>query len=193
MRKPGPNVRLFVAVHPPLECREAYLGALGGVGLPAGGWRVTPVEQVHLTLQFIGHVAEKEMDEIAESVERSAAGVAPFRLEALRLVTFPERGAARLVALELDAPAAILEVKRRLVQRLARHVRGAEHERFRPHITLCRFTEGRGVRVGGAAELPGFEAREIVLFRSVLRPGGAVHSEVMRAGLTGKGGSERRI
>ncbi|MEX2218973.1 MAG: RNA 2',3'-cyclic phosphodiesterase [Phycisphaerales bacterium] len=192
MRGRGATARLFVAVYPPEEVRAACLGALRGLGPgldPAH--RETPVEQVHLTLLFVGHVAEKEMGEVAESVERSAAGVGAFRLTPLRLVCFPERGMPRLVAVELDAPAGLMEVRRRLVKRLARERRSTggtpvplETERFSPHMTLCRFGgEARARRVGREVSLPGFSVSEIVLFRSVLRPGGAVHSEVLRARL----------
>ena len=178
-------MRLFVAVHPPEEVRRACLESLELLDpRPDPRHRATPPEQVHLTLQFVGHVPEREMPEIAESVERSAAGVGGFRLTPLKLVTFPERGTARLIAVELDAPAGLMEVRRRLVKRLAREPRREDPERFRPHMTLLRFAgDARPKRVERGVALPGFDVSEIVLFRSVLRPGGAVHSEVLRAGL----------
>lgn len=178
-------MRLFVAVHPPEEVRRACLASLALLDPPPDPrHRTTPPEQVHLTLQFVGHVPEREMPGIAESVERSASGVGGFRLTPLRLVAFPERGTPRLIAVELDAPAGLMEVRRRLVKRLAREPRREDPERFRPHMTLLRFAgDARPKRVERGLELPGFEASEIVLFRSVLRPGGAVHSEVMRASL----------
>jgi RNA 2',3'-cyclic 3'-phosphodiesterase len=188
------SVRLFVAVHPPEEVRRAYLDSLKLLDPPPDPrHRATAPEKVHLTLQFVGHVLEREMPEIIESVGRSAAGVGGFRLTPLKLVTFPERGTPRLIAVELDAPAGLMEVRRRLVQRLAREARREDPERFRPHMTLLRFAgDARPERVEQTVTLPGFDVSEIVLFRSVLRPGGAVHSEVMRAGLgQGSRGSTR--
>jgi 2'-5' RNA ligase len=181
----SPSVRLFVAIRPPEEQRRAYLDALRTLEPPPDpDHRETPLEQVHLTLQFIGHVPERELARITESVERSASGVPRFALSPLRLITLPERGTPRLIALELDAPAGLLEVRRRLVKRLAREPRREDPERFLPHMTLLRYGGGaRPKRATREVELPGFEVREIALMRSVLRPGGAVHSEVMRAAL----------
>ena len=178
-------MRLFVAVHPPEEVRLACLESLRLLDPPPDPrHRTTPIERVHLTLQFIGHVPEREMPEIVESVERSAAGVGGFRLTPRRLVAFPERGTPRLIAVELDAPAGLMEVRRRLVKRLARRPRREDPERFTPHMTLLRFAgDARPKRVEREVELPGFDVSELVLFRSVLRPGGAAHSDVMRASL----------
>jgi 2'-5' RNA ligase len=101
-----------------------------------------------------------------------------------RIISLPERGTPRLVALEFDAPAPLMEVRRRLVKRLAREARRENPERFLPHMTLLRYGgSARPERIEERVDLGGFEVQEIVLVRSVLRPGGAVHSEVMRAGL----------
>jgi RNA 2',3'-cyclic 3'-phosphodiesterase len=134
---------------------------------------------VHLTLQFIGAVPRRELEGTIESVERAAAGQSAFTLTPLRLVTFPERGMPRLIALELDAPSTLLEIRRRLVQRLAKRPRREDPERFTPHMTLCRFKpEAHPERVRQAVSLPGFEVRHVSLLQSTLKPTGAVYSEV---------------
>jgi RNA 2',3'-cyclic 3'-phosphodiesterase len=181
----SPNIRLFVAIHPPLEARESYLALLKSLGPQVDPRRrETPLEQVHLTLQFIGQVPGRDLPRITESVKRSASGIAPFWLTPLRLITLPERGTPRLIALELDAPAPLLEIRTRLVKRLARSVREHGAERFRPHMTLCRFApDASPKRLGQAVSLPRFNVDAVVLFRSVLKPGGAEHSDVARAGL----------
>src|SRR4051812_8132300 len=118
MAKPVANLRLFVAIHPPPQVSEGMLGVLAKLSLPAS--RTTPAEQVHLTLQFIGDTPTKDLDDVIESVQRSAAGVKSFTLTPLQLITLPERGPAQLVAAQTDAPAQLMEVHRRLVARLAR-------------------------------------------------------------------------
>ena len=98
---------------------------------------------------------------------------------------FPESGPARLVALELDGPPQLLELKRRLAQRLSRDPRRDSADQFRPHITLLRFGVEGVARLVRPVSLPAFEVGEIVLFRSVLKSSGVEHSEVMRSPLTG--------
>lgn len=177
MSRPTANLRLFVGLYPPHETVQAMLKALGALDLPPH--RPTPPEQVHLTLQFIGDVPVKDLEETIESVRRSAAGLPAFGLAIQQLITLPERGPARLIAAQTDAPSTLLELHRRLALRLARNVRDREEERFRPHLTLCRFrTPARGMRLEQPLALEPFTVERITLMRSTLGSTGATHHEV---------------
>lgn len=171
-----PVMRLFVAAYPPVESARALLELLRGVDMPEH--RLVPAEHVHMTLHFVGDTDKRQLDEVMESVARAAAGVGAFELTPRELMCLPERGEARLVAVETDAPAGLLEIQRRLAMKLARNPR--EMQRFLPHLTLCRFAHGARVwRVERrAVEIEPFAVREIRLMESVLRPGGAEHREV---------------
>lgn len=174
MTSRAPVMRLFAGVYPPIERAREMLGTLGQLDLPRH--RVTPVEQVHMTLHFLGDRHERELEGIIESLERSAAGIGAFELLPSRLATLPERGEARLVALETQASPEVLEMHRRMVQRLAdeRH-RGKE--RFVPHFTLCRFADPtRMERLAAPVEMAPVPVGSVRLMKSVLRPGGAAHA-----------------
>lgn len=151
---------------------------------PDARHRVVPLEQVHLTLQFIGAAQPRELPEVMESIERSASGIGRFELMPRRLITLPERPPPRLIALETDAPPALLELQRRLARRLARNVRPKAGDRFRPHLTLARFTgSARPVPVDSPVLIEAFAVREVLLMRSLLLPTGAKHEEIARTGL----------
>ncbi|MGD9693774.1 MAG: RNA 2',3'-cyclic phosphodiesterase [Phycisphaerales bacterium] len=183
MRGRGPVLlRLFVAVYPASEVARAMLGLLDEVEL--GEHRVTPSEQVHMTLQFVGDTPSGKVEEVVETVRRAAGGIEGFVLQPRRLITLPERGGARLMALETDGPPPLLELQRRLASRLARKARREKGDRFLPHLTLCRFREGAQVeRVDREVEVEGFAVREVKVVRSVLRPSGAEHAVVGSVGL----------
>lgn len=152
---------------------------------PAARARETALDQVHMTVQFIGDTDERELPEVVESVERAASGLPAFDLKPVRLATLPERGPVRLVAAFTDGPPQLLELQRRLVSRLARQPRGKRGDRFNPHLTLCRFGgSGTAPRIDRPLELPSFRVDHVLLMRSVLKATGAEHSEVARAGLT---------
>jgi RNA 2',3'-cyclic 3'-phosphodiesterase len=174
------TLRLFVAAYPPEASARAMLRALAKLDPPPDPrHRVVPLEQVHLTLQFIGQASPKELDGIIESVQRSASGLNPFALLPQRLVTFPERPPPRLIAMETDAPPAILELQRRLAQRLARKARTKPGDRFRPHLTLARFTgSARPSAVDQPVLIEAFQIREIMLMKSLLLPEGVRHEQV---------------
>lgn len=171
------RLRLFAAVYPTTAAAAAMLAALRTLDLARH--REVPAPQVHMTLQFIGERAARELDSITESVERSCSGVGPFSLTPIALITLPERGQPRLIAAETDAPPALLEIHRRLAQRLAKEPRRDAADRFRPHLTLCRFAHGeRQPRPHASLEIDPFAVDRVLLMRSVLKPGGAEHAEV---------------
>jgi 2'-5' RNA ligase len=171
------RLRLFVAVYPAAESTQAMLAALRRLALAPH--REVPAEQVHMTLQFIGERSKRELDHVTESVERSCSGIASFSLAPSQLIMLPERGLPRLVAAETDAPAALLEIQRRLAHRLAKEPRKNTADRFRPHLTLCRFAHGeRAQRVSAPLEIPAFPVSRVSLMRSILKSSGAEHAEV---------------
>jgi 2'-5' RNA ligase len=177
MSKPESNLRLFVAAYPPEDCARAMLRLVKKLDLPEH--RLTTIEQLHLTIQFIGDTPVKDLDRVIESVGRSASGLKRFMLVPRRLVSLPEGKPARLVALETDAPAALREMHRRLVTRLAAATRNKLDERFLPHFTLCRFRSPRMIEpIAREVELDAFDISRILLMRSVLGPQGATHDEV---------------
>jgi RNA 2',3'-cyclic 3'-phosphodiesterase len=170
--------RLFVAVYPPAEFVNGAMSRLAQLALPEH--RPTPPEQVHMTLQFVGDAPARELPTIRESVDRAAAGITAFELAPIRFITLPERGPARLMAVETDAPPSLTELQRRLAIRLARNARDRADGRFLPHLTLARFPGGgiQGVGVSEAAAFAGFRVDSVRLMCSVLSPRGAWHREL---------------
>lgn len=193
------SLRLFVAIDPPDDVRAALLRELRRT-CDVSNARLTPPDQIHMTLQFIGETDERRLESVMESVERSASGLRRFQLTVQGLIQLPERGRPRLIAAETNAPADLLELHRRLAHRLARTARKDAANRFRPHLTLCRYRKnGRVHRWGGqsvqrrvgrrdqessAGTVVEIDAGKWVVDRvrlmsSVLRPQGAVHREVV--------------
>jgi 2'-5' RNA ligase len=172
-----PRLRLFVGIYPPAEVGRALIDRLRDLDLAPQ--RTTPVAQVHLTAHFIGDVRASELDDAMESVERSCAGLGAFHLMPERLITLPERGHPRLVACETDAPPALLELRGRLVRRFVQSARVRPNDRFRPHLTLCRFRpDARAERIDEPVSMSAFAVERVMLVRSVLRPEGAVHEAI---------------
>ena len=175
-------MRLFVAVYPPPELVRVWHEELRVRDLP--DHRVTPEDQVHLTLQFVGDVPRREVDATKESVARSVAGVRRFELTVRRLISLPERGPARLIAVETDAPPPLLEIQVRLARRLARKPRHRPSDRFLPHLTVCRFRGPVAVDTLDEELRPGaFPVQQVRLMNSVLNSQGAQHTTLAEYGL----------
>lgn len=185
MARSTTTVRLFVAVYPTTDVAASLLERISGLDLP--GHRPVLAEQVHLTLQFIGDVDMRQLDETVESVQRSTSGLGAFDLTMRELIVLPQRGRARLIAVATDEPPAMMEMQRRLAQRLARYPRSKPGDRFLPHMTLARFRSPAKFQLNeqhAALEYQPFGVPSIRLMRSTLRPDGAVHEVVQEFALT---------
>jgi 2'-5' RNA ligase len=116
---------------------------------------------------------------VIESAERAAASVARFELEVDTLGPLPATGPARLIAALARAPRELVELRSRLVARLAsqRHRPGS----LTPHLTLCRFQAPVRLELREHEIAPAsFEVDALSLQQSTLRPNGAEHRQVAR-------------
>jgi 2'-5' RNA ligase len=178
--RPPKPLRLFIAATPGREWQERALALASGAAWPVH--KLTSLEHLHLTVLFLGDRRSSLVPDIVESIAVAAKGLGPITLEPQRLVALPEKGPARLVALETDLPSALDELQWRLVQRLVRADRTPNT--FRPHFTLLRFS-GAGVDrttlpppppADVIARVGPFPITELALVRSVLHPLGARHT-----------------
>lgn len=197
-RPKSPRARLFVALDLPEEIREGIV-AWGREALADPALRPVAPESLHVTLAFLGHRPEEEIEAIAEVVRRSVAP-APW-VELLDPVGRPPRGRARLYALPALSPGA--EALQAGLQQGLVEAGFYEPEKrpFWPHVTVARVrSEARGSRRPAVvSEAPGpipLELAEprtsvrMTLYRSDLQPGGARYVPLAQVELPGGGGSE---
>ena len=148
---------------------------------------------VHLTLKFLGNVDAAVIPCLVESVQAAVGGSGPFRLTLGSLGAFPNPARARVVWVGLDgAVDALLDLQRR-VEQAATAMGFAEEQRpFAPHLTLGRVSNNpptqrdslaAALRRGAAPLVGGFDAGEVVVMRSDLRPTGAAYTPLGRASL----------
>ena len=182
-----PSARLFVALDLPADARARLVDWRDGAIAGRGDLRAVAPEALHVTLVFIGHRPEAEVDAIADVVRGAAAGFDPARLTPLRVAPIPPRR-PRLFALDLDDAGGRAAAVQAAVSEALAGAGFHEPERrpFWPHITFARVRRGERARPL-AAEPPGepFEAAEVTLYRSRLSPRGARYEPLARVGLAG--------
>lgn len=176
--------RLFVAVHPSPEYAAELLAQLAELEIPGQRPRPTPIAQVHCTLLFLGDRGERALPGTLASCQAACVGLEPFRLRPVRLLALPMRGPKRTIAFECDRPAGLLELRRRLVARLARETQRESKRGFLPHITIARWSgKGADMRLDGPVSMSDFVVEEVRLMASVLRPSWAEHRLISSFGL----------
>jgi 2'-5' RNA ligase len=188
------SARLFVAVDPPVQVREALAAwtrsAIRGLGASAGrtpSVRVLDPELLHVTLCFLGDRPVGEIAAIGQALEECAQAVGELSVGAPVWLP-PRRPRALAVEVRDDADGGLEGLHEALVRALARTCGYEEgRRRFRAHLTLARMREGpRGQ--ARAHTLPAtpplsFTPASIVLYRSWLSPAGASYEALARSTL----------
>jgi RNA 2',3'-cyclic 3'-phosphodiesterase len=179
-RLKSPRARLFVALELPEEVVDAAAGWSRAALGPVEELRLVRPESLHVTLVFLGYQAERDIERIAEV--SLAEGGAAFELTPEGTVPVP-RSRPRLFALGLeDRGGAVVGWQEGLSRRLeAAGLYEPEKRPFWPHVTLARVK--RAAKVSRGLELPElppelrqpFTASRVTLFRSTLKPSGAVY------------------
>jgi RNA 2',3'-cyclic 3'-phosphodiesterase len=154
--------------------------------LMAGRDDLRPVGEaaLHVTLVFLGWQAEKDVERIAGAAFGPAGGLEPPLLAASGVRPLPPRR-PRLFALDLvddgERATSLQDVMSRALE--AEKLYRPEKRPFWPHVTLARVK--RGQRAEPLPELPppgeAFEAADLTLYRSTLRPQGALYEPLARA------------
>jgi 2'-5' RNA ligase len=178
-------MRLFLAIELSQEVRSHLVqvrqrleGALPKISY-------TRVDNLHLTLKFLGDAEPKQADEITRSLELIKPS--PIELAAARLECFPNRGPIRIVTAALEGT---LPALRALVEGIEQRCRflGFEREQraYRPHVTIGRArpvlsAKFRQTADEAAADLwpgPTFAPASFVLMNSQLTPQGSIYTPV---------------
>jgi 2'-5' RNA ligase len=142
-------------------------------------------ENLHLTLKFLGNIAESQVEPIAAALRHPVELFSPCTISAKGLGVFPDFRRPKILWVGLTGD--------QLVQ-LAAEIESAlmplgftpENRAFTPHLTIGRWREGSRPAKNLRQEIDSlndFEfgacaVRQIVLFQSVLKPEGASYSEL---------------
>ena len=151
--------------------------------------RPVRVEALHVTLAFLGYRYERDVDRIAAIVATAVASLAAPRLEPIEVRAVPPRR-PRLFAIDLEdedrrATAAHEAVAGALA---AERLYQPEKRPFWPHVTFARVKrDRRAAALEVAPPVGAFEATEVTLYRSMLRPQGAEYEALERVRLGGPG------
>jgi RNA 2',3'-cyclic 3'-phosphodiesterase len=182
-------LRLFAAITIPEPVRDEMIAIQRELKpLALGDVRWTNVEQLHLTLKFLGNVSTRSLDAVKQSLAEACATAAPFLLRARGIGFFPNDRQPRVVWVGIEGDEKVLmELQKRVEQRLAPFAEKPGAERFLAHATLGRFQKYRRHKTGQllprVAALAGhvfgeWQVEEIILFRSELSADGARHTLV---------------
>lgn len=124
--------RLFVA----LDLPEKHYAAFEHTQKPVGGVRWVPLQQLHLTLQFLGNVSEEVIPPLKHALARVSGR--PITLSADRFDIFPSLRKARVLVIRFAPCEALDELQRQVVSATQSAGLSADRQSFKSHVTVAR-------------------------------------------------------
>lgn len=190
MEESPDKLRLFISV----SVNPMVLGAIERFqrrleeAVPPMAVKWVPLEQMHLTLKFLGNVSTAELPRLQAVLEPLGKDLKPIQLEADGAGFFPNARTARVIWVGLLGQIEELQtLQKRVEAASAPWTEKIEHKGFTPHLTIGRVREpgGRKGRELGekleevpAPKFGNWTVTEFRLMRSQLSPQGATHTAV---------------
>ena len=190
-------VRAFIAIELPDDIQQRLEQVSDNLQteMQALPIRWVAVNCAHLTLKFLGDVSENSVQMISKILKTEAAQVKPFDVSVGSLGVFPNMRRPRVIWVGVEAADELHTLQRRIESEVARIGYAPEEREFSPHITVGRVSRNTSHReLREIAEVLqrqklGFigtgHVEAVHLFRSDLKPSGAVYTKLFSAPLLG--------
>jgi RNA 2',3'-cyclic 3'-phosphodiesterase len=188
-------VRAFIACKLSVSLQESIQNAIAGLrqSLDMNLVRWVPGHNVHLTVKFLGDVAESSLDSIYSAIASQAALHSPFEAVVEGFGAFPNRRRPRVLWIGMTAPPELTSLHHDLDVATERLGYKSDFPDFAPHLTIGRVRQSasssdqQSIR-DALSRMPvgtvGSQHVDAVhLLKSDLKPSGSVYSELYSAPL----------
>jgi 2'-5' RNA ligase len=188
-------IRSFLAFELPADIKRIVLKVYDEMRRFPLDIRWVKVDNIHLTLIFMGNIRADHVQGIGEAAEKVCQRFGPFNVFLKNAGIFGSKRSPRVFWLGLDGDIARMAHFR---DSLHKHLKAfgikEEDRRFSPHLTLGRFRKGTRLQAGLDELLSRFQDlmsptcafTELILFKSDLKPGGAVYTRLNAWPLVGE-------
>jgi RNA 2',3'-cyclic 3'-phosphodiesterase len=186
--------RAFVAITPPDDVLDAIEHTVSPVRRSSAGKKLRWAgrDQWHITLQFLGRVADGDL--VGDAVHEAVSRIAPFGAQFGGAGAFPSVANANVLWAGVgEGQSATESLAQTVEQALVPLGYAAERREFHPHLTLARVNPPGDVaaQVNALDQVigPSWQVGEVVLMYSLTRSAGAEYGVVARSALTGVAGN----
>ncbi len=188
------TIRAFIAIQLPEEI-TAFIRKIQE-GLGAYGFKVRWVrpENIHLTLKFLGDITDENIRQTSRVISDAAGEYAPISLGVKGIGVFPGVKRPRVIWIGINGQTGELAgLQKTLDGKLEAIGFKKEKRSFKGHLTIARVKGNLDTRrlidamkEFGEYESKTFIADKVFLFKSELKPSGAVYTKLMSAALGAK-------
>ena len=184
-------IRAFVAVEIDHAIIQGIFATTDELRQKISGVRWTPQTNCHLTLKFLGDVDAGQIEAIGQVLERELSLFPRFTINAKGLGVFPDATRPRVLWVGVEGKP-LAELAERVEKALTSLGFAQERRKFTPHLTIGRWRQFKRsdknltdtLAKWQERDFGGFTVHEVVLFQSILNPGGAEYRRLKVAWLS---------
>ncbi len=183
------NIRTFIA----LELPGKIISSIGQVQerIATYGFRIRWIrpENIHLTLKFLGDMKAANIDKVGGVMDESVSEYSPIPLKVKGIGVFPGIKRPRVIWTGISGQVnQLIGLQKRLEENLDGMGFPKENRSFKAHLTFGRVKNRLDPKRFGDAlkEFSSFESEEfvadrVILYKSDLKPTGAVYTKLVEA------------
>jgi 2'-5' RNA ligase len=184
-------IRAFIAVEIDQAVVQSIVAATAELRRQIPDIRWISPANCHLTLKFLGAIDEGQIEPVGQALERELSPFPRFTINAKGLGVFPDATRPWVLWVGVEGKP-LAELAERIEKALAQLGFEREHRNFTPHLTIGRWRQFKrpnknlrdALEKEKECEFGGSTVREVILFQSVLSPGGAVYRRLKTARLS---------
>ena len=183
-------MRCFIALEFPPEVKSRIYSDLQREMRDKPELKWVSKDNLHLTLKFLGEVPENQVDRLARELE-TLKREKRIEVKLGGLGSFLDRGSVRVLWIGIEQGSREIEKLAKKVENLAAKLGFPREKRqFVPHLTVARARRHsrrffRPSDFKTELNIPPFEVKELVLFKSTLTPDGPIYEKLKVIKLNG--------
>lgn len=131
--------RIFVGISLPSEIKTKIKKFQHQLNISEPNFRWTRVENLHITLNFLGHLKDREVVEVEHVMDQVIPRFSAFKTWISEIRFFPSERYARIVALMIKDKDDLEKLQKELSQEFSRlpFVK-LDRREYKPHLTIAR-------------------------------------------------------
>jgi 2'-5' RNA ligase len=187
-------IRAFIAISLPPQARDLALQVQERFRECGASLSWVQTQNVHLTIKFLGNIPEEKIGPIGMAIEKAIGETRPFAVEINEMGVFPNIQFPRVIWMGVDEPThTLINLENRISEEMEIIGFPREEKKFTPHITLGRVKSHKGknklieiIHSQRMLYCDKILVADVKLYKSELKPSGAVHSVLASFGLKGR-------
>jgi 2'-5' RNA ligase len=128
--------RVFFGISLPSKIQRKIYELATDLAIPKA--RITPAENLHLTLRFIGNANDEQIEFFKRRLEKACKKFKPFEIRLGEVGAFSSIKKARVVWIGISVGGEQIKELAWETEKAARKLGFKEEKRFHPHITFAR-------------------------------------------------------